>query len=98
MFEKQASAAELAAFGLRPEDYAHEVAIYWPDCAQAVQLFNRMQTQWRAGSGGAFGLDYLAAYPLLDRMAQDKDEWDSLLDDLRVMEDEALAAMHEKPD
>jgi hypothetical protein len=45
------------------------------------------------GFGGATGLDYTAAYPLIDRLAQDEDEWTQLFNDLRILESEALATM-----
>lgn len=52
-----------------------------------------MGTQWRVGFSGATGLDYAAVYPLLDRYADDKDDWTLLFNDLRVLEGEALATM-----
>ena len=42
---------------------------------------------------GATGLDYAAVYPLIDRQAKTPDEWDQLLDDIQVMEAEALSVM-----
>jgi hypothetical protein len=80
------------------KDYAHEVRWYWPDTARAVELFMRVDTQWRVGMNGAVGLDYCAIYPLMDRMGLSAREWDDLLRDLQVMEYEALDAMHEKQD
>lgn len=52
-----------------------------------------MQTQWRVGFSGATGLDYSAAYPLIDRQAPDPSDWIALFNDLRVMESAALSAM-----
>ncbi|WP_219209218.1 DUF1799 domain-containing protein [Variovorax boronicumulans] len=86
----------MTSFGFRPEDYAHEVVHYWPDCRQAVDLFITVGTQWRTGFNGPTGLDYTAIYPLLDRLRLSAEEWDALLTDIRVMEEEALEAMHEK--
>lgn len=46
----------------------------------------KMLTQWRVGVGGLVGLDYAALYPLLDREAEGRGDWDGLFDDVRVME------------
>jgi hypothetical protein len=50
-------------------------------------------TQWRTGFGGATGLDYAAAYPLLDRFTDNHDDWLTAFNDLRVLEGEALSTM-----
>lgn len=47
------------------------------------------------GSGGPVGLDYCAAYPLMDRMGLESAEWDDLFDDLRVMERAALTQINQ---
>lgn len=52
-----------------------------------------MQSQWRHGFNGPTGLDYGAAYPLLDILTDDRMEWLRLLDDLRAMEGAALEQM-----
>lgn len=43
--------------------------------------------------GGPTGLRYEAIYPLLDRDAQDSEEWDQLFEDLQVLEGAALKQM-----
>ena len=48
------------------------------------------------GAGGATGLDYAAAYPLMDRRAASPEEWEDLFYALRVMESAALEAMAEE--
>lgn len=58
-------------------------------------MFERMRTQWRMGPRGPIGLDYCAAYPLIDRMGLAAVEWDGLLDDLRMMERAALTQINE---
>lgn len=64
----------------------------WP----TVMMFERMETQWRAGPGGAIGLDYsvllgdgglFSLYGVRHRRA--------MLDDLRIMEVAALNKMRE---
>ena len=58
-------------------------------------MFERLCTQWRMGSGGPVGLDYCAAYPLMDRMGLESAEWDDLFDDLRLMERAALTQINQ---
>jgi hypothetical protein len=93
LYEREATAAELAAFGLKPSDYAG-VVWYWPDTRQAVDLFSRVRTQWRIGLNGATGLSYGDICPLMDRMRLSEDDWDALFADLQLMEQEALDAMY----
>lgn len=45
--------------------------------------------------GGPTGLRYEAIYPLLDREAQDSEDWDQLFDDIQVLEGAALKQMSE---
>ena len=67
-----------------PEDF--EV---WPDNWEAVQMFLRVQTQWRTAMNGVVGLDYNALawvfnmYGVVDPPR--------LLEDLQVMEAAAIA-------
>lgn len=58
-------------------------------------MFDRISTQWRAGFNGPIGLDYCAAYPVMDRMRLTEAEWLDMLDDLRVMEQAAMAQISE---
>lgn len=95
MFQLPPTAEQLAQGGFRPEDYDDDEpgATFWPENAEAVALFNRVQTQWRVGFAGRDSLDYAAVYPLLDRMDLTREAWDWLLDDIRVMEAAARAEM-----
>ena len=86
----------MSAFGFTPADYAAETVEVWPENWPAVRLFNRLGTQWRIGMIGATGLDYTAAYPLMDRLNLPADEWDDLLSDLQTLESAALNVMNEK--
>lgn len=45
--------------------------------------------------GGATGLRYEAAYPLIDRAAKTEEEWGEMFEDLRVLEMAALKQMSE---
>lgn len=96
IYRKQATRAELAAFGFRPEDYAHEQVSVWPDNYQAVSTFIELQTQWRVGGmGSATGLDYVAALAVIRELDLEKDEARELFQDIRVMEAAALEQMAE---
>jgi hypothetical protein len=80
----------MAALASKAEE---EVISVWPENWQAFELFTRLQTQWQVGMAGHTGLRYEAAYPLIDRIAQDDKQWDELLEDLRTMEIAALNQM-----
>lgn len=56
-----------------------------------------MDTQWRtAGMAGVrCGLDYTVLMARLDRIAADRDEWEQLMADVRVLEIAALNRMAE---
>lgn len=90
------SLQEIEASGFAPEDFEQEDCEVWPENWPSFSLFCQLQTQWRTGMGGATGLDYTALYPLLDRMADDAEQWDLLFDDVQVMERAALSAMSAK--
>ena len=70
-----------------PTDLAQEPSgpfLVWPENADAVTMFSRLQTQWRTGPRGRIGLDYGAAQWLfsLCSVAQPL----ALLEDLQIME------------
>lgn len=71
-----------------PENY--EV---WPEHVEAVRMFLRCQTQWRAGPNGVLGLDYGVVLQLCRVYAVEDDR--QLLDDLQVMEGHALQLIAE---
>jgi hypothetical protein len=63
----------------------------WEENWVSVEMFLRLQTQWRVGMNGLLGLDYLAAEWLF-RLYSVK-EPASLLEDLQVMEAAVLTAV-----
>lgn len=67
---------------------------YWPDTQMAVETFSAVRTQWRVGMNGATGIDYSAVYPLMERLGLAANDWNALFHDLRLLESEALEAMH----
>ncbi len=95
----------MRAFGVREEQIApwlgeqeQEAVAFevWPENWPALELFLALQTQWRhAGMAGLpTGLDYAAIEPALRLMGMAPSP--QLFADLRVMEDAALVALHER--
>ena len=65
----------------------------WPENWRVFVLFSRVQTQWNVSMGGPTGLRYEAIYPLIDRDAQDTEDWQQLFEDLQILEGAALKQM-----
>ncbi|MCD0492342.1 DUF1799 domain-containing protein [Chromobacterium violaceum] len=94
MYERQPDAAQLEAFGLTSDDLGQQQDVeVWPDNWQAVQLLNRMSTQWRVGFGGAVGLDYNVLYRMMDRLALAPEQFDQMEADIQVLESAVLELM-----
>lgn len=76
--------ADAAAFNVTIESEEPKHYEVDPDNWPAVQMFLRLQTQWRVGTAGVIGLDYsviqwlFSLYPVKDPCA--------VLEDLQVME------------
>jgi hypothetical protein len=64
----------------------------WPENAEAVSMFCRLQTQWRTGPRGPIGLDYGAVEWLfsLCKVTQPL----ALLEDLQTMEGAYLTELY----
>jgi len=91
------TADDAAAFGLalpqpeRPADADFEVL---PDNWPIVQMFLRLQTQWRTAMNGLVGLDY-GVVEWLFRLYEVEDPR-SLLEGLQVMEAAAIVKLNER--
>lgn len=83
----------LRELGFDDADLAPEEVLPYPDNAETAELFAALDTQWRAGMGGATGLDYAVireTAALLDiEVGRER------FTELRLMEAEALSAMRE---
>lgn len=66
--------------------------LHWP----AVELFAAMSTQWRVGMAGATGLDYAALPAVFDLYDVPKGQRRERMDEIRIMEREALAVIAER--
>jgi len=88
--------ADAAMFGMEPLDLPkadNDFAVL-PEAWPAVEMFLRVQTQWRVSSGGLVGLDYGAVKWCVEL-------WDvtngrELLDDLRVIEGKVIEIMSKR--
>ena len=82
---------QLAALKLDEVDKDFEV---WEENRQIVDMFMRMQTQWRTSMSGAVGLDY-APLEWLCRLYSVEDQQE-LFEGLQVMEYTALNCFAKK--
>ncbi len=62
----------------------------WEENWPVVELFLRVQTQWRTGMNGPVGLDYVAVAWVLKLIAEEAIHR-ALLEDLQIMEGAVLA-------
>lgn len=88
-------------FGLSESDFegaeTGTVAV-WPENWEAVRLLIAVSGQWRVSMAGAYALDYVAVAAVLDMWGIKRKKRKALFDDLRVLEEEALAVMGEGKD
>ena len=94
MYQRVPSDADLELYGLTREDYENqdpEILLFDGSMYQSWEVFCAMQTQWRSAGAGAYGLDY-NVLPMLFRIYKIDDE-EMALNDIRVMEGEALKAL-----
>ena len=66
----------------------------WEENWPAVEMFLRVQTQWRTTMNGLLGLDYGAVAWLFKMYAVEDPR--ALLEDLQVMEAAAMAAINDR--
>lgn len=96
MYARLPSQQELDAMGFTLEDYETDPVEIWPENQESISLFSRVSTQWRVGMNGPTGLDYMPLFHQMDRMGLTPDRYDQMLDDIRVIEAEALTLMNKK--
>jgi hypothetical protein len=96
LFRPPPERSALAEFGLRPEDFPPEEIALWPDNVLVKDVFQAMNTQWRAGAAGPSGLDYAVLPIVLRFLGAPRSRHSEVFDGLRVMEMTALASMHRK--
>ncbi len=69
----------------------------WEENWPVVELFLRVQTQWRTGMSGPVGLDYVAVAWVLKLIAEESTHR-ALLEDLQIMEGAVLAYIAKQGD
>ena len=69
----------------------------WPDNEDALELARGIGTRWvyPAMGGPPLGLRWEAMYPLMDRKAPDKGDWDELHAAMMIVESVALDTIRE---
>ena len=93
MFRREPTAQELAAVGLSADDFEPEITEIWPDNMPALDLWDRIRDQWRMSFNGPVAIDLIPVFHELDRMELERDDYDSLLADIKVMAGAALGEM-----
>lgn len=75
---------------------AADVVTVWPEHVRALEVFSRCDTLWRvAPSGGVVGLDYAGVEAVMRMAGIDSISCLQLLDELRVMESEAMGIINQ---
>lgn len=87
---------EAATFGLTVEEASGPPVEVWEELATSINVFVAMSTQWRVGPAGATGLDYGALPAVMELLGVPHCARRDVFNDVRVMEDEALATMRKK--
>ena len=91
------SADDAAAFGLElPAVERDEDCPIWPEAWPAVDLFLKVQTQWRGGASGIIGLDYGAVRWVMQLYGSADDR--ELLEDLQVIEARVIERVNDRKD
>lgn len=69
----------------------------WPENWDALELFLRLQTQWKTGAmGGIFGLDYAGLEAVMRMLGIEQKE--EMFAKIQVMEFAALPVLNKKKD
>ena len=82
--------SDAAALGIVMPEQPPEDFEVWEENWPVVELFLRVQTQWRTGMNGPIGLDYTAVAWVL-KLTAEETAHRSLLEDLQIMESSVLA-------
>jgi hypothetical protein len=90
------SGDDAAAFGLELPDLESkaEHCEVWPEAWPAVDLFLKVQTQWRGGASGIIGLDYQAVRWLME--LYEFDDQRIMLEDLQVIEARVIETVNSR--
>lgn len=67
----------------------------WPDNRQSLVVFLAMRHQWTHGPAGPVGMSHAGLPEVWQRLAVPEADRNDIFMDLLLMQDAALAAMHE---
>lgn len=70
----------------------------WPENLQAWRLWSLVGDQFRMGSGGPVALDLVPVFHELDRMDLQREDYDSLLQDMKAMAGAAIQEINSRAD
>ena len=79
--------AVFAVFGTAPETRTEYL---WPECLPLWRHWQAVQTQWRAGMGGATGLDYAGVAAYLSEVGVEGEDRRECFGAIRACEGETL--------
>lgn len=82
------------SLGLLPSDFPLVIVEVWPDCWDAILVFDAMTTQWRTGFNGLVGLDYTALPVVHESLGIPRTP--DLFADVRTMEMAVIEMMGER--
>ena len=85
--------AEAAALGVIAPEPELQIFDIHPEAEKGIRMFLQVCTQWRVSDGQRIGLDYAVVLALLS-LEQEPNPTE-VLEDVRVMEDAALAKLAE---
>ena len=91
---KDETEADAAALGIVMPEQPSEDFEVWEENWSVVEMFLRVQTQWRTTMNGVLGLDYGAVAWLF--MMYEVNDQRALLEDLQVMEGAAMVTINSR--
>lgn len=86
-------AGKLAKLAAQAGQAEHTVEVWAENVASVNFFLEYCGTQWRAGMGGATGLDYTAVIASLRTLRLGRERFDEVFADVRLMERAALNVM-----
>ncbi len=91
----------MAVLGLTEDDFENQSIEIWPENFAAYKVFNALSGAWRfrqCGMGPAIPVAIKRAeiVATLELENLPRDDWPSLFDDIKVMEQQALQVMWEE--
>jgi len=87
---KRPTAKELQGTGLKAKHFHEPDVTIDEESWAAFDLYRKNQTQWICGPGGPIGLNYAVLHHDLDFMRLEKDDYDAMMEKIRIIESEAL--------